>query len=45
VHTYQVDIGAAPNYRGVITGLRLDPEPDGAPGDFFTLDEIRASEK
>jgi hypothetical protein len=42
-HVYRVDMTAATNYRGVITGLRLDPEPAGAPGDYFTLQELRGA--
>ena len=39
-HTYAVDLSASPEYRGIITGLRLDPEPAGRPGDEVRLKSI-----
>lgn len=43
-HYYTVDMSAAARYRGIITGLRLDPEPNGAVGDFIHLDAVQAPE-
>ncbi|MBV9850350.1 MAG: hypothetical protein JO250_11805 [Armatimonadetes bacterium] len=40
-HTYVVNLSASPEYRGAITGLRLDPEPAGRPGDFIRVQSIR----
>lgn len=34
---YVVDLSASPEYRGAITGLRLDPEPSGRAGDWVRL--------
>jgi hypothetical protein len=42
-HAYRVDMTSSPKYRGAITGLRLDPEPQGSPGDYFSLQEVRAA--
>ena len=39
-HTYELDLKAQAGYRGVITGLRFDPEPAGAPGDFVELESL-----
>lgn len=36
-HRYTIDLSASPEYRGAITGLRLDPEPTGKPGDWVRL--------
>nr|MDQ2687541.1 hypothetical protein [Armatimonadota bacterium] len=32
-HRYEVNLAASPEYRGAVTGLRLDPEPTGRVGD------------
>ncbi|MHB8636117.1 MAG: hypothetical protein ACYC96_06570 [Fimbriimonadaceae bacterium] len=40
MRTYLVDLGSSETYRGVITGLRLDPEPAGAPGDSVRVRSI-----
>jgi|SRR5579862_4628895 len=40
MRTYQVDLGASPEYRGNITGLRVDPEHSGAPGDEVRVRSI-----
>jgi hypothetical protein len=39
-HDYEVDLTSSPEYRGAITGLRLDPEPAGRPGDFVRIKAI-----
>lgn len=39
-HRYQVNLSASPEYRGAITGLRLDPEPAGRVGDWVRLQAI-----
>jgi hypothetical protein len=39
-HDYEVDLASSPEYRGAITGLRLDPEPAGRPGDFVCVKAI-----
>lgn len=39
-HVYEVNLAAAPEYRGAITGLRFDPEPSGAAGDFIRVKSI-----
>ncbi len=38
--TYEVNLAASPGYRGMITGIRLDPEPNGHPGDYVRVSEI-----
>jgi len=40
VHRYLVDLSASPEYRGVITQLRFDPEPSGLPGDWIKVRSI-----
>lgn len=39
-HTYVVDLGSSPEYRGAITGLRFDPVPAGRAGDFIRVKSI-----
>ena len=39
-HIYEVNLSGSPEYRGIITGLRFDPEPAGQPGDFIQLKSI-----
>jgi len=39
-HTYEVDLSKSPEYRGNITGIRLDPEDAGHPGDHVRIREI-----
>ena len=38
--TYAVDLASSPEYRDAITGLRLDPEDAGRPGDFVRVRSI-----
>ncbi len=40
-HRYTLNLSAAPQYKGVVTRLRLDPEPAGAPGDEVRIKWIR----
>ena len=40
MRTYTVDLGSSEEYRGIITGLRIDPEPAGAPGDSTRVRSI-----
>ena len=39
-HTYAVDLSACPEYRGVITRLRLDPVTTGGPGQWVKVKSI-----
>jgi hypothetical protein len=39
-HTTVVDLSTAPTYRGGITGLRIDPTPEGHPGDWIQIHRI-----
>ncbi|MBI3921121.1 MAG: hypothetical protein HY318_06865 [Armatimonadetes bacterium] len=39
-HTYAVDLGSSPEYRGAITGLRFDPVAVGKAGDFIRVKSI-----
>jgi hypothetical protein len=41
--TYAVPLSAAPGYRGVITGFRFDPAPDGQNGDYIKIKSITAT--
>ena len=36
-HTYEVDLGSSAHYKGAITGLRFDPAPAGAKGDYVKV--------
>lgn len=36
-HHYDINRAASPEYRGVVTGLRLDPEPMGRGGNWVRL--------
>jgi hypothetical protein len=36
-HTYAVDLASSPSYSGTITGLRLDPVPEGSPGEIVEI--------
>ncbi len=40
-HRYRVDLSKSPEYRGAITQIRFDPEPDGHPGDVVRVKSIR----
>ena len=40
LRTYEVDLAAAPGYRGTITGLRLDPPDASGPDDEVRLESI-----
>ena len=37
---YQVDLSSSPLYHGAITGLRFDPVPNGAKGEFVRVKSI-----
>ncbi len=37
---YEVDLASSPEWRGTITGLRLDPGPPGEPGDVVRIRTI-----
>jgi hypothetical protein len=39
-HIYEVDLSASPEYRGAIIGLRFDPTPNGAKGDWIKVRSI-----
>lgn len=39
-HTYEIDLSSSPNYKGAITGLRLDPVSTGHKGDYIKIDYI-----
>jgi hypothetical protein len=39
-HVYEIDLSASPEYRGAITGLRFDPTPSGAKGDWIKIRSI-----
>ncbi len=40
LRTYAVDLAAAPDYQGTITGLRLDPPDANGPDDEIRLESI-----
>jgi len=40
VHAYTIDLSSSPEYRGAITGLRLDPATNGTPGAFVRIKAI-----
>lgn len=40
MRTYAVDLGASPEYRGAITGLRIDPVDAGGPGESVRIRSI-----
>ncbi len=35
--TYTVDLASSPHYKGIITGIRIDPEDKGSSGDYIDL--------
>jgi len=39
-HPYEIDLSKSPEYRGAITGLRFDPTPRGAKGDWIKIRSI-----
>jgi hypothetical protein len=39
-HVYEIDLSASPEYRGAITGLRLDPAEAGNKGDWVKIRSI-----
>ncbi|HEX2973877.1 MAG TPA: hypothetical protein VHP11_16205 [Tepidisphaeraceae bacterium] len=39
-HTYEIDLSASPEYRGAITGLRLEPVPAGGKGEWIKIKSI-----
>jgi len=39
-HTYEIDLSSSPNYKGAITGLRLDPVSTGHKGDYIKIQYI-----
>jgi hypothetical protein len=47
-HVYEINLSKLPEYRGAITGLRFDPTPGGAKGEWIKIRSIsfgRAGEK
>jgi hypothetical protein len=40
-HRYRVRLADSPRYRGALVGLRWDPVPQGAPGDWVKIRSIR----
>jgi hypothetical protein len=42
-HAYHIDLSKSPEYRGSITQLRFDPEPNGHPSDEIRVRSIRIS--
>jgi hypothetical protein len=39
-HVYEIDLSKSPEYRGAITGLRFDPTPSGAKGEWIKIRSI-----
>ena len=39
-HVYEIDLSGSPEYRGAITGLRLDPAEVGNQGDWVKIRSI-----
>jgi hypothetical protein len=39
-HTYEIALAQLPEYRGAITGVRFDPTPSGAKGDWLKIKAI-----
>ena len=39
--TYEVDMGKADGYAGLVTQLRIDPQEGGKPGDRVTITGVR----
>jgi hypothetical protein len=39
-HVYEIDLSASPEYHGAITGLRFDPTPSGAKGEWIKIRSI-----
>lgn len=39
-HTYAINLSSAPAYKGLIAGLRLDPVPAGAPGEYVEVTSL-----
>ena len=39
-HHYEIDLAAAAEYRGIITGLRFDPVPAGKVSEFIRIKSI-----
>ncbi|MBI3679838.1 MAG: hypothetical protein HY235_05520 [Acidobacteria bacterium] len=44
-HTYEIDMASSPEWRGWITGLRLDPVASGSPGEFVDVKYISWRER
>ena len=44
-HTYEIDLSSSPQYKGAITGLRLDPVSTGHEGDYIKIGYISWREK
>jgi hypothetical protein len=40
VCTYEIDLAAAPGYKGTITGLRIDPPDASGPDDEVRIESI-----
>ncbi len=43
-HVYEIDLSKSPKYRGAITGLRFDPTPSGAKGDWIKVRSVSFTE-
>lgn len=43
-HRYTVDLAASPEYRGAVTGLRIDPVVSGGKGDYVRVRSISLHE-
>ncbi len=41
-HSYEIDLGSHPEYRGTITGLRFDPVSSGVAGEVVKVELISA---
>lgn len=44
-HVYTIDLSASKQYRGAITGLRVDPTPQGAKGEWIKIKSIALCQK
>lgn len=40
-HTYEIDLAALPNYKGLIKQIRFDPVPSGGEGEYIKLEWVR----
>jgi len=44
-HIYEIDLSSCPDYKGTITGLRLDPVSAGRKGDYIKIKSISWKKK